>query len=100
MKKIIGLVIFSLLFASVHALAARDEIPGNMLYMDVYLINKDTGQEIETARFEARRGMGAQNLSNCKKTAKEEAKKMRLENWDYYCCTVTADNPCASKVKK
>lgn len=99
MKKVLALIALLCMFVP-YAIAVRDEIPRNMIYMDVYLIDKDTGKEIETERFEAGWGMGAQNLSNCKRTAGEEAKKRHLQNWDYYCCTVTSDNPCVTKVRK
>ena len=77
---------------------ARWQTPTNMLYMDVFLQDQQTGKDMDVARFEAGGGMGG-NLENCKKTATEEAEKRGLQSWDYYCCTVTRDNPCVSKVK-
>jgi len=110
LARLVVLIGFSVLIASCSSSIATQQTqsnlesgtkwhtPTNMVYMDVFLMDKQTGQEIEAARFEAGGGMGG-NLENCKKTAIEEAKKRHLQDWDYYCCGVTRDNPCVTKVK-
>ena len=35
----------------------------------------------------------------CKAMAKDAAKWKKIHDWDYYCCTETEANSCASKVK-
>ena len=98
MKKIMAFIFFFQMLVP-FAVAARDEIPRNMIFMDVYLKNKDTGEEISPARFPAGHGAYNRSLEECRQTAKDEAKKLRWTNWDYNCCTGTDNNACVTKVK-
>jgi hypothetical protein len=95
MKKTLALIIFLLMLAPHGTADQQNEIPRNMIFMDVYIKNKATGEEISPARFDA----GDRSLSECRKTAKEEAQKRYWSDWDYYCCTGTDENPCVTKVK-
>lgn len=95
MKKMLALIILLFMFAPYVIAEQQNEIPRNMIFMDVYIKNNKTGEEISPARFDA----GDRSLSECRQTAKEEAGKMHWSDWDYYCCTGTDKNPCVTKVK-
>ena len=79
-----------------------DHFPVETKALDAYLIDKSTGQKIDAGRVAEVGGPGHRKAATveCKEMAADEAKKRRIEDWDYYCCTVTDTSDCASKVQE
>ncbi len=96
---LIAAMFFGITVSLGYATEAKDLFPGDTLALDVFLKDKSTNEEIEVGRVEAGWGYQRASLDNCKETAKEEAKKRRINDWDYYCCTVTKENACVTKIK-
>ena len=93
-------LLFVMVLGSCYAASdAKDLFPGDTMALDVFLKDQSTKEEISAGRVEAGWGYQRASLDSCKQTAKEEAKKRRIDDWDYYCCTVTKENACVTKIK-
>jgi len=86
------------------AIGSHDEFPWDAIALDVVLIDKNTGQAIDAGRVpdvgEQLPGHMKAATAECEKMAGDEAKKRKISDWDYYCCTVTSTNACSTKQKK
>ena len=81
---------------------SNDHFPWETKALDAFLIDKSTGQVIDAGRVAEVGGPGHRKAATveCKGLAEDEAKKRRIDDWDYYCCTVTDKSDCATKVKE
>jgi len=99
--KKISAVFFCLLLAGC-ATRPNDRFPYETKALDAFLIDKSTGETIDAGRVSEVGGPGHRKAATveCKGMAADEAKKRRIYDWDYYCCTVTDTSDCASKVQE
>jgi hypothetical protein len=81
---------------------SNDHFPWETKALDAFLVDKSTGEAIDVGRVEEIGGPGHRRAATveCKGLAADEAKKRRIDDWDYYCCTVTDKSDCATKVKE
>ena len=81
---------------------SSDHFPWETKALDAFLIDKSTGETIDAGRVSEVGGPGHRRAATveCKGMAADEAKKRRIDDWDYYCCTVTDTSNCATKVKE
>jgi len=81
---------------------SNDHFPLDTRALDAFLIDKTTGETFDAGRVPYAGGPGHRKDATveCKEMATDEAKKRRIYDWDYYCCTVTAASDCATKVKE
>ncbi len=84
------------------AFAATDQFPLDTRALDAVLVDKSTGKTIDAGRVPYAGGPGHRRDASmeCREMAAEKAKKERIADWDYYCCTVTAKSDCTTKVKE
>jgi hypothetical protein len=84
------------------AFAETDQFPLDTRALDAYVVDKNTKQTFDAGRVPYAGGPGHRKDATveCREMAEEKAKKERLYDWDYYCCTVTSKSECATKVKE
>ena len=81
---------------------SNDHFPWETKALDAFVIDKSTGETFDAGRVSEVGGPGHRKAATveCKGMAEDEAKKRRIDDWDYYCCTVTDKSDCATKVKE
>jgi hypothetical protein len=96
------LMFFGFCSIGLTAFAQDDQFPLDTQALDAYVVDKDTKQIFDAGRVPYAGGPGYRKNATveCREMAEEKAKKERLYDWDYYCCTVTPKNECATKVKE
>lgn len=101
MKYAMSLAIFFMAIACSGCVTTpSDQFPRETKALDVFLKDNNSGETMNVGRVGEVGGPGHRKAATleCKEIAGDEAKKRRLGDWDYYCCTVTDTSDCASKV--
>ena len=81
---------------------SNDHFPWETKALDAFVIDKSTGETFDAGRVSEVGGPGPRKAATveCKGMASDEAKKRRIYDWDYYCCTITDKSDCVTKVKE
>ncbi len=78
-----------------------DELPAGTRALIAFLVDESDCRTMDVGRVPYAGVMMHRELATgtCKAMAKDAAKWKKIHDWDYYCCTETEANSCASKVK-
>ena len=76
-----------------------DSFPYALSGLDAWVYDNDTQKAFFAGRVEANYFGRKDALAQCAANATTLAASMRLRNWGYVCCTVTAKSDCATKVR-
>lgn len=76
-----------------------DFIPFVLTGFDAWVYDDENDEEFYAGRSDASYFSRQQGLENCHRAASGEARRRKLEDWSYMCCTVTQSSESVAKVR-